>query len=65
MHTFNTAIWRKDIDKVNRLYTIHNWGTPDYYAGDDETQPITVVQKQYDTMKDEGIEVDVIIPGPR
>jgi hypothetical protein len=65
MHTFNTAIWRKDIDKVNELYSKRNWGIPDYYAGDDETQPITVTQEQYDKIKNIPIDVDVIIPGPR
>lgn len=65
MHTLNTAIWRSDMYKVNRLYTVRHWGTPDYYAGDDETQPITVTQEQYDAIKNIPIEVDVIIPGPR
>lgn len=63
--TFNTAVWRKDMYKIDRLYADHHWGSPDYYAGDDETQPITVNQAQYNAIKSAGIEVDVIVPGPR
>lgn len=65
MHKFNTAIWRSDIFRVNQLYSSRNWGVPDYYAGDDETQPMTVTQEQYDAIKAIPVEVDVITPGPR
>jgi hypothetical protein len=65
MHKFNTAIWRSDLYKVNRLYEQRQWGNPDIYAGDDETQPITVTQEQYDAIKVIPVDVDVIIPGPR
>ena len=65
MHTFNTAIWRSDLYKFNRLYEQRQWGKPDIYAGDDETQPITVTQEQYDAIKAIPVEVDVITPGPR
>jgi hypothetical protein len=51
--------------KVDRLYVERNWGSPDYYAGDDETQPITVTQAQYNAIKAIPVEVDVITPGPR
>lgn len=65
MDTFNTAVWRKDVQKIYRLYYEHKWGTPDIYDGDDEVQPITVTQEQYDAIKKAGIEVDVIVPPPR
>ena len=66
MDRFNTAIWRSDMYKVNQLYAKHpDWGTPDYYAGDDETQPITVTQEQFDAIKAIPVEVGMITPGPR
>jgi hypothetical protein len=65
MDTFNTAIWRKDVRAVYILYSKNKWGIPDIYDGDDEVQPITVNQKQYNAIKEAGIEVDVIQPPPR
>lgn len=63
---FNTAIWRRDLDKVDELYASHaGWGRPDYYGGDDEVQPITVTQEQYDAIKAIPVDVDVITPGSR
>lgn len=65
MITFNTAIWKSDLWKVNKLYQEKGWGNPDIYAGDDETQPITVTPTQFEAIKAIPIEVGVITPGPR